>query len=663
VVVVTGSDPTWVPIAFDCADNSDLTPDQASVLGPQRTPYGSGSRQMQIGQFAEQTEIYRTPAYDGTPLADISRLEYSTYARQSDGAGPDRQAPYLRLTLDSNADGVRNGADDSLFFYPSNNADQHAIVNGEWQNWDVANGVVNVNGDDGPQGAMTIQAYATSHPGATLINNNGGDPTGGSIATIVGCAGGGNDDTYRNGTYNVDRVIVGDNGQDTLFDFENGANETSDPSAQQTIDPNNMGPWAQSAFDPTQDPGDLVSNQQFVRGPGNPPLGVGSLKFTMNDNVNPNRVEQFRTDKYDGRLLRDLRGLSYWTYQHPTGSNTSPQQPVYVRINVSTDGDNTMDEQLYFSPANNGDQAAVLQNTWQRWAVFSGRFTVGGDQGPDAASTLESYLVQHPDARIVNNRVSGGTAESGGLDFQVGAAGDNQRNGEYFLDDINVRFVDAASSTNVSGTEYDLEPTIPSPGISISNARMKEGNVSMQNMTFTVKLDKPTYKDVTLAYTTKDGTAKAGEDYIAQSGMVTIPADSTSTQITVPINGDKKYEPNERFRVVLSDPSLGSLTDATGVGTIVNDDTRVDLALTNGRGTQIRATVYTTPPAPGSAVTFYRDQRGTDPVLGSATLDANGHTSVLLEQSFRKGATVKAYAKVEVGSEGYRSPTQTITVS
>ena len=76
----------WVEQAYEVGDNgADLTPEQSEVDGPQRTPFGTGSHQIRIGQSTVQTELYRTPKYDGTPLADLTRLEYSTYAKRSLG--------------------------------------------------------------------------------------------------------------------------------------------------------------------------------------------------------------------------------------------------------------------------------------------------------------------------------------------------------------------------------------------------------------------------------------------------------------------------------------------------------------------------------------------------------------------------------------------------
>ncbi|MGI8434855.1 MAG: hypothetical protein ACR2LE_09005, partial [Nocardioidaceae bacterium] len=58
---------------------------------------------------------------------------------------------------------------------------------------------------------------------------------------------------------------------------------------------------------------------------------------------------------------------------------------------------------------------------------------------------------------IINNNA--GLPSGGGLAVIVGASGDNQRNGQFYVDDILVRTVDAATSTTVSGIRFDLEPS------------------------------------------------------------------------------------------------------------------------------------------------------------------------------------------------------------
>ena len=55
------------------------------------------------------------------------------------------------------------------------------------------------------------------------------------------------------------------------------------------------------------------------------------------------------------------------------------------------------------------------------------------------------------------------------------------------------------------------------------------------NAQVTVKLNRAHSADVTVDYATSDGDAKAGEDYTATNGTLTIPAGQTSAVIQVPI--------------------------------------------------------------------------------------------------------------------------------
>jgi len=207
----------WYTQAYDNFPTGGyLTPRQTDVTGPQRAPFGTSSHKLTIGESSAQTELYRTDAYDGVPVADLTRLEFSELARPSASGGADRQPVFLRLSVDTDDDG---NTDDSLFFFPANNG---TVVNGEWQNWDVAGGTIDVNGDNG--GTTTLAQYAANHPGATLVN----DPydnvhDAGAIALITGGSLAGDTDPQTNGEYFVDRVIVGDANQDTLYDLGGGS--------------------------------------------------------------------------------------------------------------------------------------------------------------------------------------------------------------------------------------------------------------------------------------------------------------------------------------------------------------------------------------------------------------------------------------------------------
>ena len=81
-------------------------------------------------------------------------------------------------------------------------------------------------------------------------------------------------------------------------------------------------------------------------------------------------------------------------------------------------------------------------------------------------------------------------------------------------------------------------------------------------------------------YATRDDTAKAGEDYSAQSGRITFAVGERAKTISIPILNDGLPEDDERFHVVLTNPSpdavLGNLS--TLDVTIHDDDPGVEFS-------------------------------------------------------------------------------------
>jgi serralysin len=126
---------------------------------------------------------------------------------------------------------------------------------------------------------------------------------------------------------------------------------------------------------------------------------------------------------------------------------------------------------------------------------------------------------------------------------------------------------------------YYVAPTHPSiiydavvPQVSINNVSVTEGN-SSTSASFTVSLSVPAATSQSVAYTTSNGTAQAGSDYVAASGTVTFAPGEMQKTVTVSIVGDTTQEADETFSVLLSAPSSGIvIVDSQGDGTIVNDD-------------------------------------------------------------------------------------------
>jgi hypothetical protein len=118
-------------------------------------------------------------------------------------------------------------------------------------------------------------------------------------------------------------------------------------------------------------------------------------------------------------------------------------------------------------------------------------------------------------------------------------------------------------------------PPCPPPAISINDVSVPEGNAGTSPATFTVSLSAAitaTCPSATVNYQTADGTARAGSDYVATSGSLTFAPGVTSLPVTVTINGDTVFEPNETFFVNLSGATNATIARGQGVGTILNDD-------------------------------------------------------------------------------------------
>jgi hypothetical protein len=75
-----------------------------------------------------------------------------------------------------------------------------------------------------------------------------------------------------------------------------------------------------------------------------------------------------------------------------------------------------------------------------------------------------------------------------------------------------------------------------------------------------------------VSYATADGTAVAGQDYVASAGTLTFPAGITTLTVAVPVIGDLMDELDETFSLGLSSPVNGTIVDAIGAGTIIDND-------------------------------------------------------------------------------------------
>ncbi len=90
------------------------------------------------------------------------------------------------------------------------------------------------------------------------------------------------------------------------------------------------------------------------------------------------------------------------------------------------------------------------------------------------------------------------------------------------------------------------------PRLGIGGGSAMKGNAGTSGGQIIASLSMPNSSATTVHYTTVDGSALAGRDYMAASGTITFPPGATAVPITIPIVGDRLPRGNKSFRVQLS---------------------------------------------------------------------------------------------------------------
>jgi len=123
----------------------------------------------------------------------------------------------------------------------------------------------------------------------------------------------------------------------------------------------------------------------------------------------------------------------------------------------------------------------------------------------------------------------------------------------------------ATTRTDVTIANDDAKPTVSVDGsLSVTEAA---GWAYA-----TVSLSRATQVPVTVNWSTSNGSAVAGADFGAASGLVTFESGQTSKRIGISIYNDSVYENNKAFYVTLSSPSGAVLASTQCTITIINDD-------------------------------------------------------------------------------------------
>lgn len=200
--------------------------------------------------------------------------------------------------------------------------------------------------------------------------------------------------------------------------------------------------------------------------------------------------------------------------------------------------------------------------------------------------------------------------------------------------------------------------TIGANAFSINDVTVTEGNAGTLNAVFTVTRFLPNGQTATVAFATQNGTATAGQDYIAQNGVLTFGGSETTKTITVPIIGDLLDEIDETFSVVLSNAVNAGLSRSTGVGTILDNDAEPALSVSDAAGSEGGLITFnvTLSAASGKLVTVaFATANGTTPDPATADVDYESLSGTL---TFQPGETQKTVS-VQALEDDLQEPDET----
>jgi len=119
------------------------------------------------------------------------------------------------------------------------------------------------------------------------------------------------------------------------------------------------------------------------------------------------------------------------------------------------------------------------------------------------------------------------------------------------------------------------------PALTIADVSVPEGSGGTGTLEIKLTLDHASSKQVSVSWSTVDGTAKGGQDFTAVNGQtITFLPNETQKSIVVSIVADELKEGDETFQVRLSNPVNVTLLRETAIVTLKNDDTKIGFSNT-----------------------------------------------------------------------------------
>ena len=325
--------------------------------------------------------------------------------------------------------------------------------------------------------------------------------------------------------------------------------------------------------------------------------GVSQLSFNVTlDRPNPVDV----TVDYASSDVTALAGSDY-TSMAGTLTVSAGDTAVTINIEITTETDVETDEQLLINLLNpsatariaDDEAIGVIINDDLPLVSIGPASVVELDTGVRALTLPLSLDQAATENIIVFYDTSDGTAESGSdytatsgsitiqsgdvsASISIDTLGDTDvENTEDFLVTLtSVQGPALLGLASASGSILDNDGPEGAPQLSGSSVGVVEGDAGSTALNFTILLSQVVPNDISVDFVTIDGSATAGQDYVATSGTAIIPGGSTSVTVPVTVNGDTDEESNETLSLLLSNASAGiDILTPSIASSIVDDDT------------------------------------------------------------------------------------------
>ena len=210
------------------------------------------------------------------------------------------------------------------------------------------------------------------------------------------------------------------------------------------------------------------------------------------------------------------------------------------------------------------------------YATANGTATVGSDYGAIAPTVLS--FAAGETSRTVSVSISGDTAFEADETFFVNLS--NPTNGAGLID-VSGRGTAGSGLGTITNDDVAGSVSIGDVSVIEGNGGTTVANITVTRIGGTAPFD--------VSYRTLDGTATAGSDYAGiAAGTLSFAAGETSKTISVTMNGDATFEPDEALSVVLTSATNNALLgDNSGRITIVNDDSATIPPIVGSNGSNL----------------------------------------------------------------------------